>query len=161
MTESLRPLASWNCFACGPHHPKGLRLSFEADADVVRTRFRLGDDYTGTGPVLHGGVIATVFDETMAWCLLRFERKLFFTTRLEISYRRPIRADRDLVAEAHIERVRSRGIAELSARIHESAQPGVALAQAEAVFVEAPHDIVAELPAGQRQEMLALLAAFG
>lgn len=161
MTEELRSLESWNCFACGPHHPKGLRLTFEADSDRVRSRFRLDDSYTGTGPVLHGGVIATVFDETMAWCLLRFQRQLYFTTKLEIRYRMPIRANDDLVAEARIERLRSRGLAELAADMRSDANPDAVLAQASAVFIVAPGDVMAELPNEQRREMEAMLAGFG
>lgn len=160
MAETLPTLDSWRCFACGPNHPKGLRLRFEADGDRVRTRFRLDDDYTGTGPVVHGGIVATVFDETMAWCLLRFQKRLYFTTKLETRYRRPIRANTDLAAEAWIARVRGRGLAEVKARIVESGDPETALAQAEAVFIEAPIDVMDELPGGLRDEMQQVLSTF-
>lgn len=160
MTEPLPTLESWRCFACGPNHPKGLRLTFEATDDRVLTRFRLDDAYTGTGPVLHGGIIATVFDETMAWCLLRFRKQLYFTTKLETRYRKPIRADTDLVAEAWITQVRRRGLAEVEARVSAAGEPGVTLAQSSAVFVEAPRDVMDALPVELRREMTDLLASF-
>ncbi len=160
MADLLPTLESWNCFACGPSHPKGLRLSFEADGDVVRTKFSLGDDYTGTGPVLHGGIVATVFDETMAWTLLRFQRELYFTTKLEIRYRKPVERDLPVLCESHIDRVRGRGLAELSARLFAEEEPDTTLADATAVFVKAPADVMETVPAGQRLEMERILASF-
>ena len=161
MADRLPSLESWQCFACGPNHPKGLGLTFEADGDRVRTRFRLDGDYTGTGPVLHGGIVATVFDETMAWCLLRFREQLYFTTKLETRYRKPILSETDLVAEAWISQVRRRGLAEVEARMHPMDEPASTLAQASAVFIEAPADVMDELPAGLRTEMEEILASFG
>lgn len=161
MAEQLPTLDSWSCFACGPNHPKGLRLTFEAEGERVRTRFRLGEVYTGTGPVLHGGVVATVFDETMAWCLLRFRRQLYFTTKLETRYRKPIRANTDLVAEAWIHQIRGRGLAEVKARMFESSDGETTLAQAEAVFIKAPADVMDELPEPVRNEMESMLSSFG
>lgn len=104
--------------------------------------------------------MAAVFDETMAWCLLRFQKRLYFTTKLETRYRRPIRANTDLAAEAWIARVRGRGLAEVKARIVESGDPETALAQAEAVFIEAPIDVMDELPGGLRDEMQQVLSTF-
>ena len=156
----LDPFEFWNCFACSPDHPKGLHLTFEQVDDRVRTSFRLGDDYTGTGGVIHGGIVATVFDEAMAWCLLRFQKKLHFTTKLETRYRRPIRPNVDLVAEAWITQVRSRGLVEMAASLAAATDPDKPLAQATAVFVEAPADIMAGLPEAERSEMERILDSF-
>lgn len=160
MSEELQPLESWNCFACGPSHPSGLRLSFEAEDNRVLSRFNLSHEFTGTGPVLHGGVIATVFDETMAWCLLRFRRKLYFTTHLDIRYRKPILADEDLVATAWIDRVRGRRVVEVESAITGATEPDRTLAQATATFIEAPEDVMQSVPLDQRNEMERVLASF-
>lgn len=160
MGTPLDPFEFWDCFACGPNHPKGLRLSFEEVDGRVRTSFRLGDDFTGTGGIIHGGIVATVFDETMAWCLLRFQKKLHFTTKLEIRYRKPIRPDTDLVAEAWIVQVRTRGLVEMAASLVAADDPTKPLAQASAVFVEAPADILAGLPASEVADMERILASF-
>ena len=160
MGTRLAPFEFWNCFACSPDHPKGLRLKFEEVGDRVRTSFHLGDDYTGTGGVIHGGIIATVFDEAMAWCLLRFEKKLHFTAKLETRYRKPIRPHVDLVAEAWIVQVRSRGLVEMGASLAAADAPDTPLAQATAVFVQAPAEILAALPAAELNEMERILATF-
>jgi len=137
-----------------------LRLRFEEVEDRVRTSFHLGDDYTGTGGVIHGGIIATVFDEAMAWCLLRFEKKLHFTAKLETRYRNPIRPHVDLVAEAWIVQVRSRGLVEMAASLAAAEAPDTPLAEATAVFVQAPAEILAALPAAEIEEMERILATF-
>lgn len=153
MATPLEPFEFWNCFACGPNHPKGLRLTFVEDGDVIRTEFSLGEDFTGTGGIIHGGIVTTVFDEAMAWCLLRFRQKLHFTTKLETRFRRPVRPDTDLVAEARIVQVRSRGLVEMAATLCAADDPGRKLAEASAVFIEAPADALDALPADQRAEM--------
>ena len=160
MGVPLDPFEFWNCFACSPDHPKGLRLTFEEEGDRVRTSFRLGEDYTGTGGVIHGGIIATVFDEAMAWCLLRFQKKLHFTAKLETRYRKPITPNMDLVAEAWIVQVRSRGLVEMAAKLFAAGTPETPLAQATAVFVEAPADILDGLPRHEREEMERILSTF-
>lgn len=160
MGTKLEPFEFWNCFACGPNHPKGLRLTFEQVDERIRTSFRLGDDFTGTGGIVHGGIVATVFDETMAWCLLRFRKKLHFTTKLETRYRQPVRPNTDLVAEAWVDRVRSRGMVEMSATLAAADAPDSALAQASGVFIEAPADALDALPESQRTEMERILAGF-
>ena len=73
MSDILPSIESFNCFACGPANPVGLRLEFqEAGQDRVRTEFQVGEEHTGVTGVVHGGIVATVLDEAMAWGLYRF-----------------------------------------------------------------------------------------
>ena len=54
----------YNCFMCSPTNPKGLHLSFYEDGDDVVTRWIPSRDYEGWKGVIHGGIQATIIDET-------------------------------------------------------------------------------------------------
>jgi acyl-coenzyme A thioesterase PaaI-like protein len=55
------------CIVCGPDHPHGLRIGFDADpggraeADWTPT-----SDWEGYAGVIHGGIVSTVLDEAMS-----------------------------------------------------------------------------------------------
>jgi len=56
-----------SCFVCGEANPLGLKLRFESDGQIVRTRFTPCPDHMGFKDVIHGGLLATVLDEIMVW----------------------------------------------------------------------------------------------
>ncbi len=94
--------AEQSCFGCGPHNPVGLRLRFERDGDVVRTRFTLGRGYDGPPGVLHGGLQALVADELAGWTLVGLRGRIGLTTSMNLRYFRPMRLDVETVAEGRI-----------------------------------------------------------
>ena len=54
------------CFGCSPHNPIGFKLKFSMLGDICRAEFIAGDKYQGWNGCMHGGLIATLLDETMA-----------------------------------------------------------------------------------------------
>ena len=56
------------CFACGKKNTNGLHLefSFVEQEKRIETTFMPSDAYQGWKGVLHGGIIATLVDESMA-----------------------------------------------------------------------------------------------
>ena len=56
------------CYACGKQNPNGLHLefSFIEEEKRIETTFVPSDAYQGWKGVLHGGIIATLVDESMA-----------------------------------------------------------------------------------------------
>ncbi|WP_449240953.1 PaaI family thioesterase [Desulfoscipio gibsoniae] len=57
------------CFGCSPANPIGLKLKFEMDGDLCRTEFEAREEHQGWTGYMHGGLIAALLDETMAWWL--------------------------------------------------------------------------------------------
>jgi acyl-coenzyme A thioesterase PaaI-like protein len=55
------------CFGCGEQNPIGLRLRFAVDDDGVHADFTPASEHQGFQGIVHGGIIATVLDEAMAW----------------------------------------------------------------------------------------------
>lgn len=53
------------CFGCSPDNPIGLKMVFEHDGDVCRSRFTPGPEHQSWNDVVHGGLLATMMDEAM------------------------------------------------------------------------------------------------
>ena len=81
------------CFGCGEANPDGMRLKFRAVADAapgtVEGRLRIPKRFTGAPRMLHGGIVATILDEAMSKVNAHLGVTAV-TTRLDVSYRRPV-----------------------------------------------------------------------
>lgn len=87
----------YNCFGCSPNNEKGLKLTFELDGEEVTARWNPVTWAEGFRNVLHGGIQATLLDETCSWVVQALVRTVGVTTSMEISYRRAV-----LVSEGEI-----------------------------------------------------------
>ena len=93
--------ADHNCFACGRDNPIGLRLKIELGDGVARTTWVGGHDYVGWSDKLHGGIIATLLDEVMAWAPSSHD-SWAVTAEMSVRYRSPAMPDETLVAEGRV-----------------------------------------------------------
>ena len=91
--EKLTPLAHTaqnRCFGCGPANPAGLHLKFMLAKDLtVVCRTSIPDTFEGPRGFLHGGIIATLLDETMSKAV-RAHNVVAMTRHMEVDYRRPV-----------------------------------------------------------------------
>jgi uncharacterized protein (TIGR00369 family) len=92
-TEDLTPLphtAQNRCFGCGEANPAGLHLEFLLASDGTAVSFpTVSDSYEGPSGYLHGGIIATLLDETMSKAV-RARGLTAMTRQMEIDYLRPV-----------------------------------------------------------------------
>lgn len=97
--EKLTPLAHTaqnRCFGCGPANPVGLRLEFLLAEDLaVVCDVTLEDTYEGPRGYVHGGIIATLLDETMSKAV-RAQNVVGMTRHMEVDYRRPVPSQKTL-----------------------------------------------------------------
>lgn len=129
------------CFACGPANDRGLHLDIQNDGDVTYVEFTPDESWQGFGGVVHGGLVATVLDEVMAWELYGYD-DFAVTGRMEITYRKLVPVGQRLRASARL--VQDRGRAKkVHAEIRD--QDGGLLASADSVFVSIPAEQEAEL----------------
>jgi uncharacterized protein (TIGR00369 family) len=91
------------CFACGPGNPLGLQLRFERRNDMVLARFIPGVWHGGWAGVVHGGILAALLDEAMAYAVF-FTGSKCVTARMEVRYRAAVACGDELCAEARIAR---------------------------------------------------------
>lgn len=108
--ESLTPFAHSaqnRCFGCGPANPGGLHLEFllSEDSSVV-CRAAIPESFDGPAGYLHGGIIATLLDETMSKAV-RVQGVTAMTRHLEVDYRRPVPSGKPIRVEGRV--VRSEG----------------------------------------------------
>lgn len=78
------------CFGCGEANPTGLRLEFLLARDgTVVCPATIPSQFEGHPGFLHGGIIATLLDETMSKAV-RARGLTAMTRHLEIDYKRPV-----------------------------------------------------------------------
>ena len=53
-------IPGYNCFACAPSNPIGLKMKFFLDGEDVVSIFPLQKNYQGWIDTLHGGIQATL-----------------------------------------------------------------------------------------------------
>jgi len=66
--ELPNPVDDGRCIGCGPESRLGLRMRFDVNEDrSVESRVTVGPDFQGWRDVVHGGVVALLLDEAMAY----------------------------------------------------------------------------------------------
>lgn len=84
--------SSRTCFLCGRENDRGLKVTWYNDREhnQVITTVIIPEYLNGYPGVVHGGIVATLLDETSGRAILMDDPdQLFVTARLEIRYRRP------------------------------------------------------------------------
>ena len=89
----------YNCFACCPGNPYGLKMEFYEDGDDIVCMWEPRENYQSWINTLHGGIQATLIDETSGWLISRKFQTSGMTTNLNIKYRKPIPINDDTVIE--------------------------------------------------------------
>ena len=108
--------ADHNCFACGADNPIGMRLHIEIGDGTARAVWRAGDDYVGWSDKLHGGIIATLLDEVMAWAPSSYD-SWAVTAEMTVRYRSPANPGEELTATGRVAN-RRRRIYEVVGEVH-------------------------------------------
>jgi uncharacterized protein (TIGR00369 family) len=128
---------SYGCFICGLNNPIGLKMVFIEDREegYVRADLVVSEAYRSYPGVVHGGIVATILDETAGRALMLHtgDTETFFATaRLEIRYRHPTPTDTPLIAVGWVERAsESRAKVKGELRLHD----GTVLALCESLIV--------------------------
>src|SRR5438045_6762443 len=91
-----------SCFVCGESNPLGLQLRFETDGKMVRAQFCPRAQHIGFKETLHGGIIATVLDETMVWACALEAKRFVYCAELTVRYLHPIRPGASLIASSRM-----------------------------------------------------------
>jgi uncharacterized protein (TIGR00369 family) len=124
----------WYSPVYGPGNPRAPRLAATDTPDGRATgRVTLGKPYEGPLGVVHGGVVATLFDHMLARAV-RAAGRGGMTAELTVTYRRPVRLGVPLLLTAKMGDAAGRRTT-ASARIVAADDPGTTLAEAEGLFV--------------------------
>ena len=84
------------CFGCGAANPIGLHLNFHLDEDgAVVCPITVSIDFEGPTGYVHGGIIATMLDETMSKTV-RAQGVTAMTRKMEVDYLRPVPSEKPI-----------------------------------------------------------------
>ena len=89
----------YNCFACAPSNPYGLKMEFYEDGDDIVSLWTPGVNYQGWLNTLHGGIQATLMDEIGGWIIARKFQTSGMTTSLNVKYKKPVPTGEDVTIE--------------------------------------------------------------
>jgi uncharacterized protein (TIGR00369 family) len=121
------------CFGCGHANPTGLRLEFLLAADgTVVSLATVPESFEGHPGFLHGGIIATLLDETMSKAV-RARGLTAMTRQIDIDYLRPVPSGVPLRMEGRVVR-NERRKHWTKAKILSA--EGATLAQGKGLFIE-------------------------
>ncbi len=134
--DNLTPLAHAaqnRCFGCGEANTSGLQLDFLLAPDgTVVCPANIAITFEGHPGYLHGGIIATLLDETMSKAV-RAKGLTAMTRHLEVDYKRPVPSATAIRMEGRI--VRSEGRKHW-VEAHILDHDGKALAHSKGLFIE-------------------------
>lgn len=124
------------CFICDNNgsNPRSLhlKLMWNPDAEQVEVAFQPDATWCGYDNVVHGGLVASVMDEAMAWAIKRKSGQWAFTADFQVRYKKPVAPGQSYLVKA--------GCGELGGRKIEAEaevlnQDGKVIAQAKGVFL--------------------------
>jgi len=96
---------SKRCFVCGLENGYGLNSRFyELENGEIMARFSPSDEHQGYPGRLHGGLAATILDETIARAMMSHEESAVWGVTVEFSMklRKPVPLDREVIVIARI-----------------------------------------------------------
>jgi acyl-coenzyme A thioesterase PaaI-like protein len=100
---------SFGCFICGLANSIGLKMVFHEDREQKKVLARLvvPERYRSYPGVVHGGIVATILDETSGRALMIHSEDIndfFVTAKLEVRYRHATPTETPLLAVGWVER---------------------------------------------------------
>jgi uncharacterized protein (TIGR00369 family) len=142
MPELPDPVDDGHCIGCGPLAETGLKMRFVVERDgSVSCAFTLPQRFQGWRDVAHGGVVALVLDEAMAYAA-GARGHLGVTADLKMRFRKPVPIGEPLVVRGEV-RWQRRNALGIAAELFDAT--GALLASGEGTFISR-----GTVPPGQR-----------
>ena len=98
------------CFGCSPDNPIGLKINFTIKDDIVLGEFTSHTYHMGPPDAVHGGIIATLIDESISFFGRGVLKEDVRTMRVEITFRNQAPIGERLWVEARLQEEKSRRI---------------------------------------------------
>lgn len=112
MLEKLE--GSHGCFVCDTSgtNPRSLMLEIYWDEERHNTVISFTPDISHCGyeGVVHGGIIASIFDDSMAWAIKKEIGSWAVTATFEIRYKMPVKVGETYTFQGKIETARGKKI---------------------------------------------------
>jgi acyl-coenzyme A thioesterase PaaI-like protein len=119
------------CFGCSPSNAAGLALRFRRDGMRIRAVTRIADRFHGAPGIAHGGIVATLLDETSCAAAVFVGDRFVVTGELVVRYQAPVPVEVPLDLDAEIVGQTHPRYAEIAACVR---RDGVVLARSTGKF---------------------------
>jgi acyl-coenzyme A thioesterase PaaI-like protein len=96
------------CFGCSPNNPHGLKIDFTIKDNIVLGKFTSHTYHMGPPEAVHGGIIATLIDESISFFGRGVLKEDVRTMRVEIAYRNQAPIGEQMWVEARLKKEKSR-----------------------------------------------------
>ncbi|MGI6783531.1 MAG: PaaI family thioesterase [Aminivibrio sp.] len=130
---------SKGCFVCGSpeENSRSLGVDIFWDGENERTVIKFLPDSTWCGyeGIVHGGIIASIFDDAMAWAARQAAGGWAVTGEMSVRYLRPVKAGMEYTAEGRVSKQSGRRLTTEAALTGED---GKRAAEATALFIKMP-----------------------
>ena len=123
---------SQGCFVCGEENIAGLQTRFYVEDGLVKATLKPQEHHCGYPNVVHGGVVAAILDEAMAWAATCAIKRMCVTADLQVRYVNRAPADRETTVTTEVVRAEGR-VARVKSTL--TGDDGEVFANAEARFV--------------------------
>ena len=142
--EQIRQPNSSGCFICGLNNPIGLKIVFHEDREnrQVCAELTIPETYRSYPGVVHGGIVATILDETSGRALITHTgdtEAFFVTAKMEVRYRQATPTNTPLIAVGWVERA---GENRAKVKGEMRLQDGTVLASCESLIVRPPDEFL-------------------
>ncbi len=107
-----------NCFGCSQSNDYGLRMRFFTDEKSLFSWVTVPGHLCGWDNLVHGGVIASILDETMGWTTIHFVKKFALTQAMTLKFHKPVYIGEEIRAEGRVIEVSGEREASVEAYIY-------------------------------------------
>jgi acyl-coenzyme A thioesterase PaaI-like protein len=148
--HNQQPSSRW-CFVCGVENPCGLHIRFFNDGHHrAVARVTLGEQYQSYPGIVHGGILATILDETMGRAILAegsepreiTEERFMFSAKIEVRYRKSVPLNEEFIVRGRVDKDRGR-IVLVSGEI--VLQDGTVAVEASATLADIPPEQIGQM----------------
>lgn len=101
--KEMLPNTDW-CFVCGEENEAGLQSRFYVEDGLVKARLRPRSHHCGFKGVIHGGIVASILDETMGWAAAVAINRMCVTGEMTVRYIENAPDDRELICVTGVEK---------------------------------------------------------
>lgn len=128
---------SKGCFVCGnplKDNPRSLGLDIFWDEKTGEIVIPIDPEssWCGYENTVHGGIIAAIADDAMAWSVRQNIGRWGVTARMKLAYRKPVRTGEKYVAKGSVEKTKS---SRVTTKCNITDDSGKVIVEAEALFI--------------------------
>lgn len=106
-SRTYLPNSTW-CFVCGEDNDAGIQTRFYVEEGLVKAKLKPRQHHCGYRGMVHGGIVASILDESMGWAAARAIGRMCLTGELTVRYLETVPGDRDLTVVTEVEKANRR-----------------------------------------------------